>query len=119
LFCAGVYAATADATHAQHVVRTERLIQFDKTPLPVPDKILPPLPDAGWQQVELPDVAMQRTPGAMAERQTQTTWYRFTLDPQLAANSSELYFYLPRWQTVGQVALYGDDRLLWRSSGDT
>lgn len=128
LLCASGYAAAADTvtvdaaasdvTHAEHVVRAERLIQFDKTSLQVPGKILPPLPDAGWQQVDLPDVAMQRTPGTMAERQTQTTWYRFTLDPQLAANNSELYFYLPRWQTVGQVALYGDDRLLWRSSGD-
>lgn len=128
LCCTSGYAAAADAAaadaavtdtvHAVHVVRTERLIQSVETILPVPGKVLPPLPDHGWQQVDLPDVAMQRTPGAMAEQRTQTTWYRFTLDPQLAANKDDLYFYLPRWQTVGQVALYGDNRLLWRSSGD-
>ena len=126
LFCVSGYAAAVDAVadavadvpHAEHVVHIERLIQSGETPLPIPNKVLPPLPEDGWQQVTLPDVAMQRTPGAMAEQHTQTTWYRFTLDPQREANKADLYFYLPRWQTVGQVALYGDNRLLWRSSGD-
>lgn len=118
LLCASGYAAAADVMHAEHIVRIERLIQFSDMPLPVSEKILPSLPETGWQQVALPDVAMQRTPGAMTERQTQTTWYRFTLAPQLTANKSELYFYLPRWQTIGQIALYGDKWLLWRSSGD-
>lgn len=130
LCCASGYAAAAnaaidtttetaaDTTQAEHAVRAERLIQFHETSLPVAGKSLPQLPEDGWQPVALPDVAMQRTPGVMMERQTQTTWYRFALDPQQVANNADLYFYLPRWQTVGQVALYGDNRLLWRSSGD-
>lgn len=111
-------AGHAVAEEAMHIVRIERLIQYADTTLPNPGKVLPALPEQGWEDVALPDVAMQRTPGRIAERQTQTTWYRFTLDPQFAQTAQELYFYLPRWQTVGQVALYGDKWLLWRSSGD-
>lgn len=111
-------AGHAAAEETMHIVRIERLIQTADTTLPDPGKVLPALPEQGWEDVALPDVAMQRTPGRIAERQTQTTWYRFTLDPQFAQTAQELYFYLPRWQTVGQVALYGDRWLLWRSSGD-
>lgn len=106
------------AEEAMHVLRIERLIQHVDATLPNSEKVLPALPEQGWKDVTLPDVAMQRTPGRIAERKTQTTWYRFTLDPRLAQVKQELYFYLPRWQTVGQVALYGDNWLLWRSSGD-
>ncbi|GGI54787.1 sensor histidine kinase [Oxalicibacterium solurbis] len=111
-------AGHAAAEEAMHIVRIERLIQSADASLPHPGKILPALPEQGWEEVALPDVAMQRTPGRIAEGKTQTTWYRFTLDAQRAQTAQELYFYLPRWQTVGQVALYGDRWLLWRSSGD-
>lgn len=118
LLSAAGFAAAAESGQVAHIVRVERLIQNVETALPTPGKTLPLLPEQGWQEVALPDVSMQRTPGDMAERRTQTTWYRFTLDAQLAAAKNELHFYLPRWQTVGQVALYGDRWLLWRSSGD-
>lgn len=47
------------------------------------------------------------------------TWYRFDVPPQALAGLAphDLVFYLPRWQTVGTVAVYADDRLAWQSSG--
>lgn len=81
-------------------------------------RLLRSLPEEGWQTVTLPDVAMPRTVARADERQVQTTWYSVHLDKPLLASQAPLYLYLPRWQTVGQVAVYGDGRLLWRSEGD-
>ncbi|WP_294772643.1 sensor histidine kinase [uncultured Rhodoferax sp.] len=84
----------------------------------LPDKAQAALPAEGWQPVSLPDVGLPRTPDEVGKGQVQTLWYRFVLSEAQRAQPQELYFYLPRWQTVGQVALYGDDRLIWRSHGD-
>lgn len=47
------------------------------------------------------------------------TWYRFDVPPQALASLAphDLVFYLPRWQTVGTVAVYAGDRLAWQSGG--
>ncbi len=85
---------------------------------PPPGRLLRSLPDSGWQTVQLPHVSMPRTLGSAREGQVQTAWYSVHLAKPLLASKAPLYLYLPRWQTVGQVALYGDGRLLWRSEGD-
>lgn len=58
-------------------------------------------------------------PDATALAQPEVAWYRFDIPRQLraAAAPQELVFYLPRWQTVGSMAVYVGDRLAWRSSG--
>lgn len=43
-----------------------------------------------------------------------TAWYRLEVP---AGMQGPLRFYLPRWQTVGQVAVYADAKLLYRSQG--
>jgi signal transduction histidine kinase len=104
---------------ATHFVQAQRLV------LPavvdefrVPGKTQAELPSEGWETVALPDVGLVRTPGEAQTSQVQTLWYRYTLPDAQWAEPQDLYFYLPRWQTVGQVAIYGDGRLLWRSQGD-
>lgn len=109
--------SVADA--ATQFVQAERLIlPAVAGDFPVPDKVQAALPATGWQTVALPDVGLARTPGEAGAGQVQTLWYRLTLDAAQHAVTQDLYFYLPRWQTVGQLALYGDGRLLWRSQGD-
>jgi signal transduction histidine kinase len=116
----GVLMFGGAAGAATQFVQAERLIlPAAAGEFTAPDKTQRALPAAGWQIVALPDVGLARTPGEADTGQVQTLWYRITLDPAQHAVAQDLYFYLPRWQTVGQLALYGDGRLLWRSQGDT
>lgn len=102
-----------------HFVQAERLLPpAIATPITPPPQTVAGLPDQGWQAVQLPDVALTRTPGQAQPAATQTVWYRFAVGAAQHTQAAPLYFYLPRWQTVGQVALYGDGRLLWQSEGD-
>lgn len=71
------------------------------------------LPQGEWQPVTLPHVAAPRGI-ALTEPQVATSFYRL----RVPASERPLFLYLPRWQTVGQLAVYGDGRLLWRSTGD-
>lgn len=48
----------------------------------------------------------------------EVTWYRLDLPAEVRAGAPrDLVFYLPRWQTVGTVAVYSGQRLAWRSTG--
>lgn len=71
------------------------------------------MPSGDWQPVSLPHAVGKRSLG-LATSQVQSSFYRLNLP----ASAAPLFLYLPRWQTVGQLALYGDGRLLWRSAGD-
>lgn len=81
------------------------------------DFITPParqeMPRGDWQAVTLPHVSEARSLG-FTTPQVVTTFYRLGVP----ASEQPLFLYLPRWQTVGQLAIYGDDQLLWRSTGD-
>src|SRR5690349_5451856 len=76
---------------------------------------------AGASSVTLPHVrrravaAVQATALALPE----VGWYRLEVASALRSQASpgELVLYLPRWQTVGNVAVYAGDRLAWRSTG--
>ena len=76
-----------------------------------------------WLPVELPHkFSEQRTSitdlVAAASQPTQmtTTWYRISLD-QLKPSNTTKHLYLIRWHAFGQLAIYGDGRLLYRSIG--
>ena len=45
-----------------------------------------------------------------------TTWYRMSLEGLLQPNKSA-HLYLVHWRTAGQLAVYGDGHLLYRSIG--
>ncbi|MDB5849560.1 MAG: sensor histidine kinase [Rhodoferax sp.] len=79
-----------------------------------------------WQTVALPfiwprTVLPDGDPEAHARR---TTWFRVDVPRDVrsaggsAAPSPGTWLYLPRWQTIGQIAIYGDERLLYRSTAD-
>jgi signal transduction histidine kinase len=64
------------------------------------------------QEILLPH-ALPRTlaPGPLPT-QVDTAWLRLEVP---SSTPGPLRLYLPRWQTIGQVAVYADDRLLYRS----
>jgi hypothetical protein len=80
---------------------------------------------ANWQEAALPytwprAVVPDATPGA-ARAPWQVTWVEFDLrgaERAERAQAEDAYLYLPRWQTIGRIAVYADDRLIYRSSGD-
>lgn len=47
------------------------------------------------------------------------TWYRLEVPAEIrrSVTPRDLVFYLPRWQTIGTVAVYSGGRLAWRSTG--
>lgn len=107
------------AQEAVHFTQAERLILPPiETPVSSPPKTVDGLPDTAWLRVALPDVALTRSAGEAHAQETQTVWYRLMLNGAQQTHPGDLYFYLPRWQTVGQVSIYGDGRLLWQSEGD-
>lgn len=119
LLLATTLAQAGEATPALRVERAERLLLIGaQNSLPALPAQLQETPAGDWQTVSLPDVAMQRAPLESPAAGVQTTWYRLPLPAAQREATEPLFFYLPRWQTVGQVALYGDGRLLWRSRGD-
>jgi signal transduction histidine kinase len=70
-----------------------------------------------WQAVTLPHaLSPQLIPAGdpAAPAQTVVTWYRVSL-PQGAPSREPLYLYIPRWKTDGQIAVYGDTKLLYQS----
>jgi signal transduction histidine kinase len=72
---------------------------------------------SGWAPVALPDLgARELLPQAQGGVRTLTDWYRLDLS-QLPASTAPRYLYIPRWKTIGQIAVYGEDALLYASEG--
>jgi len=72
-----------------------------------------------WQTVSLPHAVMpERIDAALnhdrAAPLTKVSWYRLRVPP-LETASEPRYLYIPRWKTDGQLAVYGDGRLLYQS----
>jgi len=75
------------------------------------------LPSDGWKTVGLPRTAgRELVPTSSGGVQTVTDWYRIDL-AALAPSTRPRFLYLPRWKTLGQIAVYGDGTLLYHSHG--
>lgn len=75
------------------------------------------LGQGNWQTVALPDVAARELLAApLGDVRTSTDWYQLDLRG-LADGLAPRYLYIPRWKTIGQIAVYGDGRLLYASEG--
>ena len=75
------------------------------------------LPSDGWKTVSLPHTAERElVPTSMGGVRTITDWYRIDLT-QLAPSAQHRFLYLPRWKTLGHIAVYGDGVLLYQSHG--
>jgi signal transduction histidine kinase len=78
----------------------------------------PALDPQAWRPVTLPHAIdrplVPEGPDAIA-----TAWFRVPVSPSAAGGIApgELMLYVPRWQTIGRVAVYADDSLVWRSLG--
>ncbi len=76
------------------------------------------LPDHGWASVPLPHVMARETVPHLDASATVTDWYRLALSPLPTTTTTEpRYLYIPRWKTIGQIAIYGDGKLLYQSEG--
>jgi signal transduction histidine kinase len=82
---------------------------------PLPPTLEAALPTQ-WQSVALPHTWPQSL-DLQAGAPPRATWLQVRLGG-LPATRGGLVLYLPRWQTVGRIAVYGDDQLLYHSVGD-
>ncbi|WBS00416.1 sensor histidine kinase [Pseudoduganella sp. SL102] len=76
-----------------------------------------------WRRVALPHALIrQLTPLASQDSSTGPAtvviWYRLQV-PAFPASATPGYLYIPRWKTDGQIAVYGDKRLLYQSHQNT
>lgn len=103
----------AQAAMALHLREAEVQVQAGGT-FGAPPPVAAPDP-ARWQMAALPRVLPRGlTPAAPAD--IDIAWIRVMV-PQQARELERgtLRLYVPRWQTVGQVAVYADDQLVYRS----
>jgi signal transduction histidine kinase len=125
LLAAGVAAVFEEgppSPNTRHLVRAQMLTRSGGS-FAAPARTLDPVALAGpWSPVDLP-MRWARGGGPMdasGDAAPQVTWLQVRLDglAPAAAGAEGLMLYLPRWQTAGRIAVYGDDRLLYRSVGD-
>ena len=69
-----------------------------------------------WTQVALPRVIETPAASDTGKRPVVTTWLRIHLDA-LQGSKGPTHFYLIRWLAAGQIAVYADGRLRYRSTG--
>jgi signal transduction histidine kinase len=125
LACGPADAADAEPKQREshHVTQAEVLVEhadrFEDLPIRLDPASLGSAPRQQWQSTALPYIWPRKVmPGeASGARQVLTTWIRVDLGSARPAPGGT-WAYLPRWQTIGQIAVYGDDRLLYRSHAD-
>ncbi len=74
-----------------------------------------------WHTVALPHTQPRAVASTLADAQAapEVSWFRLQVPAAaLAATPQGPRLYLPRWQTLGTLAVYGNGRLLWQSHGD-
>lgn len=75
------------------------------------------LTQADWRSVVLPSIFKRDVLAVSGDEvPTLTDWYRLDLG-HLNASQEPQYLYIPRWKTIGQIAVYADGRLLYASQG--
>lgn len=73
-----------------------------------------------WETVALPHARPRAvaTRADAAKAPPEVAWYRLPVPPEaLAATPQGPRLYIPRWQTTGTVAVYGNGQLLWQTRG--
>ena len=103
---------------AVHITRVELLSVpgngYTAPPRDVQDAALP---EKGWRKVNLPHtVGRELVPDEGSGARTVTDWYRIDLSARASVREPQL-LYLPRWKTLGHIAVYGDGALLYQSHG--
>ena len=109
---------TASETHATHWHEAQFLSVPGRGYSRPPAQLAPEfLTQKGWKSVSLPSTFKREVlPPAEQVGQTLTDWYRLDLS-HFNAKQEPQYLYIPRWKTIGQLAVYSDNRLLYASQG--
>ena len=114
--------AQTNSRWSQHLTQSALLTQDTPSDLPVfmPQMIAPDGPSGVWQIVKLPYISVARATTLRSDRtkSDETSWFRLVFKPPAWLEGSALFFYLPRWQTVGRVTLYMNSQKIWQSYGD-
>ena len=104
----------AQAALSLQLQRAEGQVQTGGT-FGAPPSVATPDP-ARWQPVALPQVLPRGLAPAAETDPIDIAWIRVPLPPEARGlERGALRLYVPRWQTIGQVAVYADDRLVYRS----
>ncbi|MDO9359076.1 MAG: sensor histidine kinase, partial [Polaromonas sp.] len=115
LFAAGCSSGTGDT--AAHLGQAQLLsVPGDGFTPPPSNAAAAALPVNGWKDVSLPYTATRDILGPSGAARTITDWYRLDLTG-LPPSAETVHLYIPRWKTVGQLAIYGDGQLLYQSEG--
>ena len=80
-------------------------------------------PGTPWQDVALPHAVPRSLNDvlspALASGAPVVRWWRLELPASaLTATAQGLRLYIPRWQTIGTLAVYVQGRLVWQTRGD-
>jgi len=96
-------------------IETAMFLRQDSAPAMTPSEVPPSGPAGQWRAVTLPHEGLARdmAPSRLANN-VEVAWYRLDIDTTAFDNP---VLYLPRWQSVGQLAVYGNGHLLYRSGG--
>lgn len=71
---------------------------------------------AAWREVALPYTFARSLVPSGGTSGFVTRWFRVEV-PSMDAPGDTAHFYAKRWQTAGQIAVYADGRLIYRSLG--
>lgn len=119
LLCSWFWQGAAQAEVPLHITQAELLVAaghgYSAPPYEMDASRLP----GRWESVTLPHALIRQltplaNPDQLSGPATVVTWYRMQI-PVLPAATTERYLYIPRWKTDGQIAVYGDHRLLYQS----
>ncbi|WP_295958134.1 ATP-binding protein [Rhodoferax sp.] len=103
-----------DNTSAQHIEQAQWMTGSGGSFAPLPPEGT--VADGSWQTRALP-LTWPQPLQAPLDASPRLTWLQVNVG-DLPATPGGLVLYLPRWQTIGRIAVYGDDKLLFRSVGD-
>ncbi|MGA0569585.1 7TM diverse intracellular signaling domain-containing protein [Variovorax sp. VNK109] len=99
---------------ALHITTAQFQVTPDGTFGPAPP--LPRLDASRWQPTALPAALPRAIVPPTSTEPIDTVWFRIELPAGISqVPPGTLRLYVPRWQTVGQVAVYADERLVYRS----
>jgi len=69
-----------------------------------------------WREVSLPYQVPRETRTGQEQEAVVTRWFRLPMNADEYV-TGDFFLYLPRWQTIGRLSVYVDDRLVFHSRG--
>jgi len=110
--CPALWAAPPVVHYTGAEMLREEGAGFKPLAATVDDTTLP----GSWTKVALPRVIETPAATGAGKRPVVTTWLRIRLD-ELQGAQGPTHFYLLRWLAAGQIAVYADGQLRYRSTG--